>query len=368
MRFRSVVALLSCLVSLVLLNATFAQGSVGPKNVTPTAPVLTASESGGEVSAPPEEPEAQADLPGAKDPWADSDNDGSPNWQDIDDDDDGVFDNADPKPYDPTIPKGSPTPDPGNPDGDFDGDGAPNWQDVDDDNDGLVDELDSAPYDPNLPLKTPTPGIVDPESDWDGDGLTNNLDPDDDNDGVFDNVDEDPFDPEVPRYTPTPGIVDPQADSDGDGLANNLDPDDDNDGIFDNRDSHPFDPTMPEFTPTPNIVDPLADSDGDGLTNNIDPDDDNDGILDNEDCAPFDPGPCVTRRFGSVGPGGTGGNPPGDLPAYGSGGSTITSLPNTGAEQTSGSEIGLVALLLAGLSLVLVAARLAARGRQSRSA
>ncbi len=66
---------------------------------------------------------------------------------------------------------------------DTDGDGLPNEVDPDDDNDGVNDEDDAFPLDP-----TET-------TDTDGDGIGNNADDDDDNDGVNDEDDAFPLDP-----------------------------------------------------------------------------------------------------------------------------------------------------------------------------
>ena len=83
---------------------------------------------------------------------------------------------------------------------DWDNDGVSNWQDVDDDNDGLIDILD---IDPDCDLDNDNdlhilngsrfrddgPNYLD--SDMDGDGIPNDIDWDDDNDGVADLYDPD---------------------------------------------------------------------------------------------------------------------------------------------------------------------------------
>ena len=83
---------------------------------------------------------------------------------------------------------------------DWDGDGISNWDDVDDDNDGIIDPLD---IDPDCDLDNDAdlhaingalyrddgPNNVD--SDVDGDGLENDVDWDDDNDGIADRYDPD---------------------------------------------------------------------------------------------------------------------------------------------------------------------------------
>ena len=83
---------------------------------------------------------------------------------------------------------------------DWDGDGISNWDDVDDDNDGIIDILDidwdcDLDNDNDLHLingalyRDDGPNNVD--SDVDGDGLENSIDWDDDNDGVSDLYDPD---------------------------------------------------------------------------------------------------------------------------------------------------------------------------------
>ncbi len=83
---------------------------------------------------------------------------------------------------------------------DWDGDGISNWDDVDDDNDGIIDPLD---IDPDCDLDNDADlhaingalyrddGINGVDSDIDGDGLENDIDWDDDNDGIADLFDPD---------------------------------------------------------------------------------------------------------------------------------------------------------------------------------
>ncbi|QYJ97010.1 hypothetical protein K0J45_16050 [Shewanella alkalitolerans] len=79
---------------------------------------------------------------------------------------------------------------------DTDGDGLPNEIDPDDDNDGVNDEDDAFPLDP-----TET-------TDTDGDGIGNNADNDDDNDGVNDEDDAFPLDPTETQDSDGDGIGD----------------------------------------------------------------------------------------------------------------------------------------------------------------
>jgi len=111
---------------------------------------------------------------------------------------------------------------------DIDRDGQPNHLDADDDNDGVPDDRDAFPLDP---------------SEWadeDGDGIGDNLDADDDGDGTPDDEnnngipdhEEMDFDGDgVDRAGTIPWDafpLDPKEwrDTDGDGLGDNRDPDD----------------------------------------------------------------------------------------------------------------------------------------------
>ncbi len=83
---------------------------------------------------------------------------------------------------------------------DWDGDGISNWDDVDDDNDGIIDSLDidwDCDLDNDNDLHQINGGLYrddgpnDVDSDVDGDGLENGIDWDDDNDGIADLYDPD---------------------------------------------------------------------------------------------------------------------------------------------------------------------------------
>lgn len=83
---------------------------------------------------------------------------------------------------------------------DWDGDGIDNWDDVDDDNDGIIDLLDidwDCDLDNDNDLHVINGALYrddgpnDVDSDIDGDGLENSIDWDDDNDGVSDLFDPD---------------------------------------------------------------------------------------------------------------------------------------------------------------------------------
>lgn len=113
----------------------------------------------------------------------DDDGDGVPNDQDVfpgdptesaDTDGDGVGDNSDP---------------------DLDGDGIPNAQDTDTDGDGVLDAQDAFPNDPTESVDTDGDGVGNnSDPDLDGDGVLNADDPDSDGDGVDDDVDGCPSD------------------------------------------------------------------------------------------------------------------------------------------------------------------------------
>jgi hypothetical protein len=187
----------------------------------------------------------------------DSDGDGTANRLDSDDDNDGVVDDNDVFPLDPSEQL------------DSDGDGIGNNADNDDDNDGVLDAQDA------FPLNAAE------SQDSDDDGIGNNEDLDDDNDGLEDAKENerglDPLNPDTDGDGVDDGDddfpldQDRQYDTDGDGVENSQDPDDDNDGVRDNRDQFPLDPSE------------SLDSDGDGIGNNADNDDDNDGVLDDEE-------------------------------------------------------------------------------------
>ncbi len=134
----------------------------------------------------------------------DTDQDGTPNYEDTDDDNDGVADVDEDVNND-----GDTTND------DTDGDGLPNYQDTDDDGDGI----DTADEDVN--------GDGDPTNDdTDGDGIADYEDEDDDNDGVPTAEEDNDHDGNVAN-----------DDSDGDGIPDYQDTDSDNDGIEDGEDT-----------------------------------------------------------------------------------------------------------------------------------
>jgi hypothetical protein len=159
-------------------------------------------------------------------------------------DGDGVLDDKDAFPDDPTE----------SVDGDADGIG--DNADLDDDGDGVADLADAFPGDPAESVDT------------DGDGTGDNADLDDDEDAVLDVEDAFPLDPTE------------SSDHDGDGTGDNADPDDDDDLVLDAQDAFPLDSTESE------------DQDGDGTGDNADPDDDDDGANDPDDSDDADSTRC----------------------------------------------------------------------------
>ena len=169
---------------------------------------------------------------------ADLDMDGAPNFQDADDDGDGMdttLERSDADEYE--GPAADPT--------DVDEDGLPNWYDDDSDGDTASDRTESAG-----------------DRDENDDGILDYLDPtfrpvDTDEDGVIDSVECPP--PASPAAMDCP-------DSDGDGNPDYDDTDDDGDGI----------PTADEEAAGP-------DTDGDGTPNRLDDDSDGDGLRDEDE-------------------------------------------------------------------------------------
>lgn len=167
-------------------------------------------------------------------PRPDTDEDGLSNYQDADDDDDGIStaqELIDALEYEGPADAGA----------DVDGDDISNWFDTDSDGDGAADGSEDS-----------RPGE---DGDLDDNGILDYLDPgfspaDSDNDGIPDLA-------ECPELPDTSMCVD----TDGDGQPNYLDPDDDNDGI----------PTFEEGN---------GDVDGDDVPNHLDLDADGDGIPD----------------------------------------------------------------------------------------
>ena len=189
-----------------------------------------------------------------QDPTQDTDNDGIPNIDDLDDDNDGILDELE-----------------GN--GDTDGDGVPDIVDLDSDNDGIADLVESGL----------TPSQI-AELDSDGDGV---IDPTHEfgNNGVVDTIETTPDSGELDLDGD--GVADDPVDTDGDNVPDFQDLDSDNDGVNDITEAG---------NPDENgdgIIDNPTDTDGDGLADPVDinnggtpttpPDVDNDGAVDYRD-------------------------------------------------------------------------------------
>ena len=197
----------------------------------------------------------------------DSDGDGVPDINDLDNDGDGISDAIEES-------VGG---------GDTDGDGIPNRFDLDSDNDGINDVLEAG-------------GLTDANGDGRADGTDAN------NDGIIDNPATAPMDSDrdgTPDHSDLdsdndgiPDLVEGgngAADTNGDGVLNVNDSnggDSDGDGIANSVDGlNGFgDAGSPALTDSdndglPNLVEPNnRDTDGDGAFDNNDADDDNDGI------------------------------------------------------------------------------------------
>jgi len=111
----------------------------------------------------------------------DNDGDGIADAYDPDDDNDGIPDELDMFPLDPTE------------NADQDGDGTGDNTDPDRDGDGVPNDQDKFPNNPNE------------SADHDNDGIGDNIDWDDDNDGVWDSKDPDPRGPVGPKPNPGDG-------------------------------------------------------------------------------------------------------------------------------------------------------------------
>ncbi len=220
-------------------------------------------------------------------PVPDNDGDGTPDFLDIDSDNDGIFD----------VEEGG--------DGDLDTNGDGMIDDLDDgfadlDEDGMADDSKYTDQPDNdgdgrpdyLDIDSDNDGIHDVVEGGDGDLDTNNDGVIDSNDNGFSDLDKDGMDDDS-EITPT-------EDFDGDGKPNYLDIDSDNDGIhdveeggdgdldtnndgvIDDKDDNYLDANGDgmdddsEITPTP-------DNDGDTNPDYLDIDSDNDGIFDVEE-------------------------------------------------------------------------------------
>lgn len=160
----------------------------------------------------------------------DVDDDGIQDYDDIDDDNDGILD----------VNEGRGS---NNPNGDEDGDGIQNWNDTNDDGNGGDGSITSY-------IDSNGDGLPD-VYDVDNDGIPNHHDPDSDGDGIADLIEAGGVDSDGN------GIVDGAfTDTDGDGWSNTFDSDNGGTALTD------------------------VDQDGDGIQNHLDIDADDDGIVD----------------------------------------------------------------------------------------
>ena len=283
---------------------------------------------------------------------------------DIDTDNDGVGDDLDAFPLDPTETTDSDGDGVGDNSDDFpfdanettdtDGDGVGDNEDTDDDDDGvdddqddsdgdgITDDLDAFPFDANETTDTDGDGVGDNSDDFpndanettdtDGDGIGDNSDPDSDGDGTPNGLDDFPLNSGLTKDSDKDGVQDADdafpydpneyIDTDGDGVGNNADGDDDGDGTPDDIDDLPLNPNEQKDTDRdglgdnsdafPNDPQERYDADGDKVGDNSDAfpsdpmewsDKDNDGIGDNADAFPNDPSEYADSDGDGVGNG-----------------------------------------------------------------
>ncbi len=171
-----------------------------------------------------------ANVTGSNSDGQDSDVDGTWDFQDTDDDNDGILTSAedtqvvDGDPTNDFAAGGTPIPDYLFGDPDSDGDGVSDTADLDSDNDGLADTNEDGGTG------------IDPSGDVDSDGLLNYQDSDIDGDGTANSADTngDGSGTNTTAFVDSngDGTID-QFDKDLDGIPNFLDLDSDNDGIVD---------------------------------------------------------------------------------------------------------------------------------------
>ena len=203
---------------------------------------------------------------------------------------------------------------------DWDGDGISNWDDIDDDNDGIIDPLD---IDPDCDLDNDgllhqingaqyrDDGPNDVDSDVDGDGLENDIDWDDDNDGIADIFDPDDGNCGTVDFDQSDAFTSPWYPV-GDGAA--IDGSTDQQAYAQNSSDHwnmvfllnPFEDVLIDYNGYDETTNPVTsglvpefywflysrwssynggnefdiDSDGDSMINGLDPDQDADGLPD----------------------------------------------------------------------------------------
>jgi len=202
---------------------------------------------------------------------------------------------------------------------DTDGDGTPDYLDLDSDNDGIADLVEAGGPDADAN------GRVDGFTDADGKGVDDTVQAnalplfDTDGDGTRDFQDADSDNDGLPDSVESPGNLATPTDSDQDGAADYREQDSDNDGVSDTQEAgtdstNPADsngngifdfqenadavgsgsngggntPAVPDADGEGDVGAPQngsarPDRDADGIANQDDLDDDNDGILDSEE-------------------------------------------------------------------------------------
>lgn len=175
----------------------------------------------------------------------------------------------------------------------------------DSDGDGVTDNLDPSPLNPSLSVDLDGDGIDDSvdncpvvanadQTDTDGDGQGNACDTDDDNDGLTDADESTRGTDPLKKDSDGDLISDPsdncpinsnldQLDTDGDGSGNTCDSDDDSDGKADSSDNCPLVANADQ-----------QDTDGDGKGDVCEDDDDGDGVSDSADNCQFAQNPAQT--------------------------------------------------------------------------
>ena len=277
--------------------------------------------------------DCQSGISNPADDGLDTDQDGSCDLGDSDDDNDQVEDSLDSSPLNALVCSdldadscddcSSGTFEVNNDGLDTDGDGICNAGDSDDDNDQVEDDLDSSPLDAFACGDADgdqcadcsvlgSPAALNDGADFDADGLCDLGDLDDDNDQVEDLQDTAPNNPNQcgdadldgcdDCLTGTFNPAEDGTDFDADGLYDLGDQDDDNDGADDIFDSDQFDRFLCSDSDGDGCEDCLtgafnpnsdgSDFDLDGLCDLGDPDDDNDGVADGSDIDPMNPMLC----------------------------------------------------------------------------
>ena len=151
---------------------------------------------------------------------------------------------------------------------DTDQDGVPDYLDLDSDNDRVPDQLEAL-FDASQPEDTDGDGVPDYlDTDSDGDGIPDGLETigDADNDGIPNFQDTDSDGDRIPDSVEATSET-ALLDLDGDGIPNYLDEDADGD-------------TLTDFYESGGVSRMPTDSDNDGMPDYLDTDSDNDGILD----------------------------------------------------------------------------------------